>query len=90
MRSEQRAEIDRRFLKAYRLLYADEKVQMKKEFCAKTGLIPQNFSMLERGDLSCTVDNIYNLATQFGVSLEWIFFGKGKFYKEGGNGDGAV
>ncbi len=80
MRSEQRTEIDRRFLKAYRLLYADEKVQTKKEFCNKTGLIPQNFSMLERGDLSCTVDNIYNLATRFSVSLEWLFFGKGDFY----------
>ncbi len=90
MRSEQRAAIDRRFLKAYRLLYADEKVQTKKEFCAKTGLIPQNFSMLERGDLSCTVDNIYNLATQFGVSLEWLFFGEGEFYKSQDHGDGTV
>lgn len=80
MRSEQRAEIDRRFLKAYRLLYADEKVQTKREFCEKVGLIPQNFSMLERGGLSSTVDNIYNLATRFGVSLEWLFFGRGDFY----------
>lgn len=80
MRSEQRTEIDKRFLKAYRLLYADEKVQLKKEFCEKVGLIPQNFSMLERGAFLCTVDNIYNLAAQFGVSLEWVFFGKGDFY----------
>lgn len=81
MKSDQRLEIDRRFLKAYRLLYADEKVSMKKEFCEKTALIPQNFSMLERGDLSCTVDNIYHLCATFGVSLEWIFFGEGEFYK---------
>lgn len=80
MRTEQRQEIDKRFLKAYRLLYADEKVQYKKDFCAKTALLPQNFSMLERGDLSCTVDNIYNLCTEFGVSIDWIFFGKGDFY----------
>lgn len=80
MRSQQRLEIDKRFLKAYRLLYADEKVRMKKDFCEATGLLPQNFSMLERGDLSCTVDNIYNLCTKFGVSIYWIFFGKGEFY----------
>lgn len=80
MKSPQRIEIDKRFLKAYRLLYADEKVQMKKEFCEAVGLLQQNFSTLERGDLSCTVDNIYNLATKFGVSLEWIFFGEGDFY----------
>lgn len=81
MKSEQRLAIDRRFLRAYRLLYADEKVQTKKEFCEKVGLLPQNFSILERGDLSCTVDNIYNLATQFSVSLDWLFFGNGEFYK---------
>lgn len=81
MRSEQRTEIDKRFLKAYRLLYADEKVHLKKEFCEKVGLLPQNFSILERGDLSCTVNNIYKLSTVFGVSLEWIFFGEGEFYK---------
>ena len=80
MKSPQRLEIDKRFLKAYRMLYADEKVQMKKDFCTATALLPQNFSMLERGDLSCTVDNIYNLCTKFGVSLEWVFFGKGDFY----------
>lgn len=81
MRSEQRTEIDKRFLKAYRILYADEKVHLKKEFCEKVGLLPQNFSILERGDLSCTVDNIYKLSTVFSVSLEWIFFGEGEFYK---------
>ncbi len=81
MRSEQRTEIDKRFLKAYRILYADEKVHLKKEFCEKVGLLPQNFSILERGDISCTVDNIYKLSTVFGVSLEWIFFGEGEFYK---------
>ena len=80
MKSEQRTSIDKRFLKSYRLLYADEKVHMKKEFCEKTSLLPQNFSMLERGDLSCTVDNIYNLATNYGVSLNWLFFGTGEFY----------
>ena len=82
MKTPQRTEIDQRFLKAYRLLYADEKVQMKKDFCVATGLQPQNFSMLERGDLSCTVDNIYNLCTKFGVSIEWIFFGRGDFYAQ--------
>lgn len=81
MRSTQRIDIDKRFLKAYRLLYADEKVQMKKDFCNAVGLLPQNFSMLERGDLSCTVENIYRLATKFGVSLDWLFFGEGEFYK---------
>lgn len=80
MKTQQRAEINKRFLKAYRLLYADEKIETKKEFCMGVGLLPQNFSTLERGDLSCTVDNIYNLVTKFGVSLEWLFFGKGDFY----------
>lgn len=80
MRSPERKEIDKRFLKSYRLLYADEKVSLKKEFCEKVKLQPQNLSMMERGDLSCTVDNIYNLCNKFGVSLEWLFFGKGEFY----------
>ena len=80
MRSPQRAEIDQRFLKSYRLLYADERVHMKKEFCERIGLIPQNFTLINRGDLSCTVDNLYNLADKFGVSLDWLFFGKGEFY----------
>lgn len=80
MKSEERKEIDKRFLKSYRLLYADEKVSYKKDFCEKVKLLPQNLSMMERGDLSCTVDNIYNLCTKFGVSIEWIFFGKGEFY----------
>lgn len=87
MKSEQRLTIDRRFLRAYRLLYADEKVQTKKEFCEKVGMLPQNFSILERGDLSCTVDNIYKLAAQFGVSLNWIFFGEGDFYAHKLNAD---
>ena len=78
MRSEERKEIDKRFLKSYRLLYAD----YKKDFCEKMKLLPQNLSGIERGDLSCTVGNIYNIATQFGVSLEWIFFGTGEFYKK--------
>lgn len=82
MRSEERKEIDKRFLKSYRLLYADEKVHYKKDFCEKVKLLPQNLSVIERGDLSCTVGNIYNIATQFGVSLEWIFFGTGEFYKK--------
>lgn len=81
MKSEQRKEIDQRFLKAYRLLYADEKVSMKQEFCEKTALLPQNFSQIERGSLSCTVDNIYHLCAAFGISLEWMFFGSGSFYK---------
>lgn len=79
-KSEIRAAIDARFLKSYRLLYADEKVQMKKEFCEKAKLLPQNFSMLEHGDLSCTVDNIYNLSKAYGISLRWLFFGEGDFY----------
>ena len=82
MKTIQRTEIDQRFLKAYRILYVDGKVDMKKDFCKAVGMIPQNFSVLERGDLSCTVDNIYNLATTFGVSLDWIFFGVGEFYKQ--------
>lgn len=80
MKSPQRLEIDKRFLKAYRLLYADDKLQLKKDFCIATGMLPQNYSMLERGELSCTVENIYNLCTKFGVSIEWVFFGKGDFY----------
>ena len=71
MRSENRAAIDRRILKAYRLLYADERVQMKRDFCDRIGLLPQNFSMLERGDLSATVDNIYNLATSLIILVKF-------------------
>lgn len=82
MPSKQRLEINERFLRAYRLLYADGKVDMKKEYCAKTGLTPQNFSLIENGGVSCTVDNICNLARTFGVSLDWIFFGSGEFYKK--------
>lgn len=80
MRSEARTAINKRFLKAYRILYLDEKVRMKKDFCQKTGILPQNLSTIERGDLSCTIENIYNLSTNFGVSLNWIFFGEGDFY----------
>lgn len=80
MRSKQRTEIDKRFLYAYRQLYLDEKVFMKKDFCKAVGLLPQNFSMMEHGALSCTVDNIYRLCSNFGVSIEWLFFGKGEFY----------
>lgn len=80
MKSQARTEIDQRFLKSYRLLYADEKVHYKKDFCEQTGLISQNLAMIQHGNLSCTVDNIYNLATKFGVSLDWLFFGKGEFY----------
>ena len=80
MKSPQRTEIDKRFLKSYRLLYADEHVHTKKDFCDQTGLLPQNISMMERGQVSATVDNIYNLVTRFGVSLDWIFFGTGSFY----------
>ena len=79
-KSKIRASIDARFLKAYRLLYADNKVQMKKEFCINVKLLPQNFSMLERGDLSCTVDQIYYLSRAYGISLQWLFFGEGDFY----------
>lgn len=78
MRSEARNAINKRFLKAYRILYLDEKVRMKKDFCQKTGVQPQNLSTIERGDLSCTIENIYNLSTNFGVSLN-CFFWRGRF-----------
>lgn len=80
MRGDERNQINKRFLKAYRILYADEKVSLKKEFCLKTGLLPQNLSTIERGGLSCTLENVYNLSKNFGVSLNWIFFGEGDFY----------
>lgn len=80
MPSKQRSEINERFLRAYRLLYADCKVDMKKDFCEKVRLLPQNFSLMENGGVSCTVDNIFYLASVYGVSLDWIFFGTGEFY----------
>ena len=80
MKSEQRLAIDRRFLQAYLNLYAEEKVTNKRDFCKAVGLLPPNFSIIKRGDLSCTVENIYRLSAKFGVSLDWLFFGKGDFY----------
>lgn len=73
-------DITKRFLKSYRILYADEKVNNKKDFCLKIGLICQNLSKIERYEMSCTIEYIYNLSTNFGVSLNWIFFGEGDFY----------
>lgn len=80
MRSKERTDIDKRFIKAYRMLYADQKLKTKKEFCEAVGLLPQNFSMLEQGRLSCTVENIINIVRKFGVSLQWLFFDEGEFY----------
>jgi hypothetical protein len=80
MPSKKRNEISERFLRAYRLLYADRKVEQKKDFCSAVCLPQQNFSSMEKGICSCTVDHIYNLSTKYGVSLDWIFFGTGDFY----------
>ena len=79
MKSKLRAEIAQRFLKSYRLLYVEGAVNSKKEFCERIKLQPQNFSQIEQGRLSCTIDNIYNLAETFGVSLNWLFFESGDF-----------
>ena len=79
MRSEARNAINKRFLKAYRILYLNEKVRMKKDFFQKSGDQPQNLSTIERGDLSCTIENIYNLSTNFGVSLNCFFWERAIF-----------
>ena len=80
MTSAIRNEIAQRFLRAYRLLYAEGLVENKKEFCEKTGLLQQNFSVIEQGRAACRLEHIYNLCSRFNVSLDWLFFEKGDFH----------
>lgn len=72
-------EIAARFIRAYRLLYLDGIVRNKSEFCTRVHLFPQNFSVIEQGRMTCSLDNIYYLSTVFGVSLDWIIKGEGDF-----------
>lgn len=81
MKNEIRKEIAQRFARAYRLLFAEGAVSNKKEFCEKVKFLPQNFSSVERGDISCRLEHIYNLCSVFNVSLDWLFFGTGDFHK---------
>ena len=72
-------EIGARFIRAYRLLYLDGYVGTKKDFCEKVHLFQQNFSVIEQGRMTCSLENIYYLSTVFGVSLDWIIKGEGDF-----------
>lgn len=80
MKNDIRNEIAQRFVRAYRLLYAEGLVQSKKEFCEKTKFLPQNFSAIEQGRVACRLEHLYNLSAVFNVSLDWLFFGEGDFH----------
>ncbi len=72
-------QIGARFIRAYRLLYLDGMVTMKKDFCEKVHLFQQNFSVIEQGRMACSLENIYYLSKEYGVSLDWLIKGEGDF-----------
>lgn len=74
-----RDEIGARFIRSYRLLYLDGIVTMKKDFCEKVHLFQQNFSVIEQGRMTCSLENIYYLSKEYGVSLDWLIKGEGDF-----------
>lgn len=76
-------EISLRFIETYRHLYALKKVSTKRDFCNEVGLYPQNFSLMEKGRIGCTLENMYNLASKFGVSIEWLVLNKGEMFNVG-------
>lgn len=80
MKNEIRKEIAQRFVRSYRLLYAEGAVNSKKEFCEKTGVLTQNFSIMDQGRIACRLEHVYNLCSRFNVSLDWLFFEKGEFH----------
>jgi len=82
MVSGQNREISLRFIQAYYNLYALRLVTSKGDFCKKTGMYPQNFSLLEKGRIACTLENVYKMATLYNVSLDWLFMGSGDFLKD--------
>lgn len=82
MNTKNRDEISARFIQLYRLLYAANLVNTKKEFCEKVGLLQQNFSLIEQGRSHATLDHIHNAANRFPISLEWLILGKGEFIKK--------
>ena len=74
-------DITKRYVDSYYKLYGERKVKNKKEFAQKTGLAPNNLPVIEKGERNATINNLYLLSKTFEISLDWLFFGEGEFYK---------
>lgn len=75
-------EISVRFIKAYYKLYGMQLVNSKMDFCYATGLRNQNFSPIEKGLRSATLDNIFLLCQSYNISTDWIILGVGDFLRK--------
>lgn len=50
------------------------------------GVDPSQFLKIEKGDLNLTQGMVEGLSSQYGISIDWLYNGKGEMLKSGGKG----
>jgi len=72
-----------RFIRSFEELRYRGLAKTKLEFCQAVGLCnSSNLSRMEREQKEPTVTNILLLHKKYGVSIDWIMFGKGDFLEK--------
>lgn len=75
-------EITKRYVESYYKLFGERRVRTKKEFCELTGTFSSNFNRMEAGERDVSLTTIVMLIETYGISTDWVLFGKGDFYKK--------
>lgn len=76
-------DVRKRFLRAFYELHYRELIKTKREFSEAVGLGPSsNMNRMEVEQREPSISNILLLNKKFGVSLDWIMFGKGDFLEK--------
>lgn len=82
--------IQNRFFEALDQLKNDKKIEGIKPFCAKYGLVGNNYIAIKNKSLNpdlkssrkfISIDAIYYLVKDYKVSADWLLTGKGKPFK---------
>ena len=69
-----------RFIQSFEELRYRKLIKTKTEFCENVGLCnSSNMSRMEREQKEPTISNVLLLVKKYGVSIDWIMFGKGEF-----------
>ena len=72
-----------RFIRSFEELRYRRIVKTKLEFCREVGLCnSSNLVRMEKMQYEPSVTNILLLNKKYGVSTDWILFGKGDFFKK--------
>lgn len=72
--------INQRFVEAYQAIMKRPDTPSKKEFCERIGISYSNWSKYERGERPFDLISVVDLTNSYGVSSDYILFGKGEMF----------